>query len=198
MTEIKKNVTKKETAVATPKKEVIKKDNLKKEMESVKKETAKKTTVKTVAKTSTKTVAPKAKVVTQKVKKDSTSTYATGKRKNAIAKLWLTKGEGKVIINGKPAEEYLKRAILNVIISQPFGKTETEGKFDVECTVLGGGLSGQAGAVKHAISKALQILNPELRAPLKSAGFLTRDSRVVERKKPGLKKARKGQVFQKR
>ena len=105
---------------------------------------------------------------------------------------------GKIIVNGKPATEYLKRAILDVIVNQPFAKTGTEGRFDINCTVLGGGLSGQAGAIKHAISIALQLLNPELRTVLKSAGFLTRDSRVVERKKAGLKKARKGQVYQRR
>ncbi|MDD2840769.1 MAG: 30S ribosomal protein S9 [Rickettsiales bacterium] len=125
-------------------------------------------------------------------------TYATGKRKNAIAKVWLHTGTGKITVNGKTANEYLKRAILDVVINQPFGKTDTVGKFDIECQVLGGGLSGQAGAIKHGISIALQLLNPALRDPLKKAGFLTRDSRVVERKKPGLKKARKGQVFQKR
>ena len=174
-----------------------------------KKETVAKTTAKkeTVKKTATKATAPKtvkketvAKVEkTVKAKKDANgATYATGKRKNAIAKVWLKKGTGNSTVNGKPADEYLKRAILGVVINQPFGKTDTEGKFDIECTVLGGGLSGQAGAIKHAISIALQLLNPELRGALKSAGFLTRDSRVVERKKAGLKKARKGQVYQKR
>jgi small subunit ribosomal protein S9 len=134
-----------------------------------------------------------------KVKKvESNKTYATGKRKNAIAKVWLHNGTGKITVNGKPASEYLKRAILDVVINQPFERTDTIDKFDVECEVLGGGLSGQAGAIKHGISIALQLLNNSLRAPLKQAGFLTRDSRVVERKKPGLKKARKGQVFQKR
>lgn len=178
MTETKKtNVAKKETtAKTTAKKEVAKK-------------TA--TTPKTVAKTAEK----KVKVVKAK---NTNATYATGKRKNAVARVWLSNGTGNITVNGKPAEEYLKRAILGVIINQPFGKTETEGKYDINCTVLGGGLSGQAGAIKHAISIALQLLNPELRGALKSAGFLTRDSRVVERKKAGLKKARKGQVYQKR
>ena len=136
------------------------------------------------------------KTVSEKMSKKSgkNTTYATGKRKNAIAKVWISEGNGTFIINGKPANEYLKR----VIINQPFQKTETEGKFDINCTVLGGGLSGQAGAIKHAISIALQLLNPQLRGVLKSAGFLTRDSRIVERKKAGLKKARKGQVYQKR
>ncbi|MDR2526699.1 MAG: 30S ribosomal protein S9 [Rickettsiales bacterium] len=124
--------------------------------------------------------------------------YATGKRKNAIAKVWIAEGNGSIIINDKPIEEYLKRSILVTIVNQPFQRTNTEGKFDVKCSVLGGGLSGQAGAIKHAISIALQILNLDLRDVLKKAGFLTRDSRVVERKKAGLKKARKGQVYQRR
>ncbi|MDR3290114.1 MAG: 30S ribosomal protein S9 [Rickettsiales bacterium] len=124
--------------------------------------------------------------------------YATGKRKNAIARVWLSEGKGKITVNNKPANEYLQRAILETIINQPFQKTNTEGKFDIVCSVLGGGLTGQAGAIKHAISIALQLLNPDLRDVLKKAGFLTRDSRVVERKKAGLKKARKGQVYQRR
>jgi small subunit ribosomal protein S9 len=125
-------------------------------------------------------------------------TYATGKRKNAIAKVWLFPGTGKIVINGKTADAYLKRAILETIINQPFQLTNTDGKFDIICTALGGGLSGQAGAIRHAISVALQLLTPDLRDILKRYGFLTRDSRVVERKKPGLKKARKGQVYQRR
>ena len=160
-------------------------------------DTAKKTTTKAVAKTE-KPVVKVAEKKAPKVKKDTNAIYATGKRKNAIAKVWLSKGTGIITINGKPANEYLKRAILEVIINQPFGITDTNEKFDINCTALGGGLSGQAGAIKHAISIALQLLNPELRGALKTAGFLTRDSRVVERKKAGLKKARKGQVYQKR
>ena len=185
MTETKKtSVAKKETAAKTTTKET-------------KKKTAAKAT--TAAKKQTVAKVKKAeKAEKQKIKKDTGTTYATGKRKNAIAKVWLRKGTGNIVVNGKPADEYLKRAILGVVINQPFSKTNTEGKFDIECTVLGGGLSGQAGAIKHAISIALQLLNPELRGVLKSAGFLTRDSRVVERKKAGLKKARKGQVYQKR
>ncbi len=154
------------------------------------KKVVKEVEAKTQPKTETKKVA--------KAKKATNATYATGKRKNAIAKVWLSQGNGTITINGKPADEYLKRAILGVIINQPFQKTDTESKFDINCTVIGGGLSGQAGAIKHAISIALQLLNPELRGTLKSAGFLTRDSRVVERKKAGLKKARKGQVYQRR
>ena len=169
---------------------------------------AKEKTVKKVAtaekkatkETKVDTKAETKKTVSEKISKKSgkNTTYATGKRKNAIAKVWISEGNGTFIINGKPANEYLKRAILDVIINQPFQKTETEGKFDINCTVLGGGLSGQAGAIKHAISIALQLLNPDLRDALKNAGFLTRDSRVVERKKAGLKKARKGQVYQRR
>ena len=166
------------------------------ESESTKEKVAKKSTA-------TKKVVKEAQPKTEtkkvvKAKKATNATYATGKRKNAIAKVWLSQGNGTITINGKPADEYLKRAILGVIINQPFQKTETEKKFDINCTVIGGGLSGQAGAIKHAISIALQLLNPELRGALKSAGFLTRDSRVVERKKAGLKKARKGQVYQRR
>jgi small subunit ribosomal protein S9 len=124
--------------------------------------------------------------------------YATGKRKNSIAKVWIKKGKGNIIVNDKPAKEYLKRDILNVIINQPFEKTETKGMFDVTVSTNGGGLSGQAGAIRHGISVALQKFDPSLRAVLKTAGFLTRDSRIVERKKPGLRKARKGQTYRKR
>ena len=193
-----------ETKKTTAKRATIKLDKtpkaIKKATATAKKE-VKKETKKVVEKTTEKVAVKKAPVVA-KVKKAKPSTgnatYATGKRKNAIAKVWMTKGTGKITINGKPASEYLKRAILEVIINQPFGKTETENKFDINCSVLGGGLSGQAGAIKHAISIALQLLNPDLRDSLKKAGFLTRDSRVVERKKAGLKKARKGQVYQRR
>ncbi len=153
-----------------------------------------KTAVKSTTKAPAKTTSSKAKVL----KNSKPKTYATGKRKNAIAKVSICEGQGNIVINGKPASDYLQRDILNVIIQQPFEKTETMGKFDVFCSVVGGGLSGQAGAIKHGISKALQLLNPALRATLKSAGFLTRDSRIVERKKAGLKGARKGQVYQKR
>lgn len=122
----------------------------------------------------------------------------TGKRKTSVARIKIAKGTGKITINKKPAEEYLKRPILFVIVKQPFQITDTLDQYDVDCNVCGGGLSGQAGALKHAISIALQQLDPELRKTLKKAGFLTRDSRVVERKKPGLKGARKGQVYLRR
>jgi small subunit ribosomal protein S9 len=124
--------------------------------------------------------------------------YGTGKRKNAIARVWVKKGTGKIIINGKQAKEYLKRDILVVIINQPFETIEMKGKFDTMITVSGGGLSGQAGAIRHGLSRALQNFNPEFRPALKLAGFLTRDARVVERKKPGLRKARKERPFRKR
>jgi small subunit ribosomal protein S9 len=167
------------------------------------------TAVKRVVKGSNKNIAPRAnsgvvdivakkEAKKEKKKIDDGRIYATGKRKNAIARVWLGEGDGKVTINSQSSVEYLKRAILGTIINQPFQITGTDGKFNVMCTVVGGGLSGQAGAIKHAISIALQKLNPDLRAVLKKAGFLTRDSRVVERKKSGLKKARKGQVYQRR
>tara|TARA_R110002124_G_scaffold151157_1_gene318004 strand:- start:421 stop:924 length:504 start_codon:yes stop_codon:yes gene_type:complete len=124
--------------------------------------------------------------------------YATGKRKDAIARVWIKPGSGKVIVNGKPQNEYFARPVLQMILAQPFGITNTEGQFDVVATVKGGGLSGQAGAVKHGVSKALQLYDPALRGALKAAGFLTRDSRVVERKKYGKAKARKSFQFSKR
>ena len=193
----------------------------KKEKLTIKKPVVKKAEVKTIAK---KTTTPK-KVDGKKVEKDIEikeissnqvkmikktkpaksktdsldRTYATGKRKDAVARVWLKKGTGKITINNVIAGEYLKRPILEVIINTPFVVTETQEKFDVICTVCGGGLSGQAGAIKHGIAKALNELNAEAyRKDLKLAGLLTRDSRVVERKKAGLKKARKGQVFSKR
>ena len=137
--------------------------------------------------------------IERKAKVDSLGrAYATGKRKNSIARVWIKKGTGKITINEQDSVSYLKRAILSVIVNQPFAVIGMEGKFDVECTVKGGGLSGQAGAIRHGISGALQNFNPIFRADLKKAGFLTRDPRVVERKKPGRKKARKGQVYKKR
>ncbi|NNE52811.1 MAG: 30S ribosomal protein S9 [Sulfitobacter sp.] len=124
--------------------------------------------------------------------------YATGKRKDAIARVWIKPGSGKVTVNGKEQNTYFARPVLQMILAQPFGITNTEGQFDVYATVKGGGLSGQAGAVKHGISKALQLYDPSLRGALKAAGFLTRDSRVVERKKYGKAKARKSFQFSKR
>lgn len=124
--------------------------------------------------------------------------YATGKRKDAIARVWIKPGSGKVVVNGKEINTYFARPVLQMILKQPFSVSNTEGQFDVMATVKGGGLSGQAGAVKHGISKALQLYDPTLRPSLKAAGFLTRDSRVVERKKYGKAKARKNFQFSKR
>ncbi|MFO1174038.1 MAG: 30S ribosomal protein S9 [Paracoccaceae bacterium] len=124
--------------------------------------------------------------------------YATGKRKDAVARVWIKPGSGKVTVNGKELAIYFARPVLQMILRQPFQITNVEGQFDVVATVAGGGLSGQAGAVKHGISKALQLYEPSLRGALKAAGFLTRDSRVVERKKYGKAKARRSFQFSKR
>ena len=124
--------------------------------------------------------------------------YATGKRKNAIARVWIKPGTGKVTVDGKTMADYFARPVLQMILAQPFTVAGREGQFDVMATVSGGGLSGQAGAVKHGVSKALQLYEPALRGALKAAGFLTRDSRVVERKKYGKAKARKSFQFSKR
>jgi len=124
--------------------------------------------------------------------------YATGKRKDAVARVWIKPGSGKVVVNGKDQDKYFARPVLQLILRQPFQVAGVEGEFDVHATVKGGGLTGQAGAVKHGISKALQLYDPSLRGALKAAGFLTRDSRVVERKKYGRPKARKSFQFSKR
>ena len=124
--------------------------------------------------------------------------YSTGKRKNAIARVWVKPGSGKITINGRDQEVYFARPTLRLVINQVFGITEREGQYDVICTVKGGGLSGQAGAVKHGISQALTKYEPILRSPVKAAGFLTRDSRTVERKKYGRAKARRSFQFSKR
>ena len=124
--------------------------------------------------------------------------YATGRRKDAVARVWLKPGSGKITINGRDQEVYFARPTLRLVINQVFGITEREGQYDVICTVKGGGLSGQAGAVKHGISQALTKYELVLRAPVKAAGFLTRDSRAVERKKYGRAKARRSFQFSKR
>ena len=124
--------------------------------------------------------------------------YATGKRKDAVARVWIKPGSGKVTVNGKEMDKYFARPVLQMILRQPFTIAGVEGEFDVYATVTGGGLSGQAGAVKHGISKAPQLYDPSLRGALKAAGFLTRDSRVVERKKYGRRKARRSFQFSKR
>ena len=124
--------------------------------------------------------------------------YATGKRKNSIAKVWIKKGSGEFDINGKGLKAYFGREILEVIVKQPLVATKNDNKFDIKATLLGGGLSGQAGALLLGISKALVSFDPENHKSLRDGGFLTRDSRVVERKKYGLKKARKAQTYRKR
>jgi len=124
--------------------------------------------------------------------------YATGKRKDAVARVWIKPGSGKVSVNGREMKVYFARPVLQMILRQPFTVAGVEDHFDVMATVKGGGLSGQAGAVKHGISKALQLYDPSLRGALKAAGFLTRDSRVVERKKFGKRKARRSFQFSKR
>ncbi len=124
--------------------------------------------------------------------------YATGKRKNSIAKVWLKAGNGKITINEQDIEKYLVRPVLRMVVNQPFGILSAENQYDVVVSVCGGGLSGQAGAIKHGISKALLAFNPEYRSTLKNQGFLTRDPRVVERKKYGKAKARKSYQFSKR
>ena len=124
--------------------------------------------------------------------------YATGKRKNAAARVWIKKGTGKITVNGLEAKKYLGREILFNIAKYPFVVTKNENKFDVEATIAGGGKSGHAGALAHGISKALVLFDPATHKTLRVGGFLTRDSRVVERKKYGLKKARKGQTYRKR
>ena len=124
--------------------------------------------------------------------------YATGKRKNAVARVWIKPGAGRVTVNGRDILTYFARPVLRMIINQPFEAAQRASQFDVVCTVTGGGLSGQAGAVRHGISKALLNFEPELRPVLKRGGFLTRDSRVVERKKYGRAKARRSFQFSKR
>ena len=124
--------------------------------------------------------------------------YATGRRKDAVARVWIKPGAGRVTINGKESETYFARPVLRMIINQPLATAGREGQYDVICTVTGGGLSGQAGAVRHGISQALTRYEPTLRPVLKKNGFLTRDSRVVERKKYGKAKARRSFQFSKR
>ncbi len=124
--------------------------------------------------------------------------YATGKRNDAVARVWIRPGTGKVTVNGRDQETYFARATLRMLVNQPFAVTKREGQYDVICTVKGGGLSGQAGAVRHGVSKALSYFEPALRGILKAGGFLTRDSRTVERKKYGRRKARRSFQFSKR
>ena len=177
MTEEKKTTAKKTTAAKTTAKKAA---------------PAKKATAKTTA---TKTTAAKSTVAATKL---SGAVYATGKRKDSVARVYLMPGKGNITVNGTPMKEYFKRSVLQMILVQPFDVTNRDGAYDVVAKVMGGGLSGQAGAVKHGISKALEKAEPDLRKALKVAGFLTRDSRVVERKHFGYHKARRSTQFSKR
>ena len=143
------------------------------------------------------TSAPEAPVHVQKIDKHGRA-YATGKRKNAVARVWIKPGKGKITINGRDQEIYFARPVLRMMIAQPLQVADRQGQFDVVVSVKGSGLSGQAGAVRHGLSKALTYYEPGLRAALKPYGFLTRDSRVVERKKYGKAKARRSFQFSKR
>ncbi|MCF6200084.1 MAG: 30S ribosomal protein S9 [Hyphomicrobiaceae bacterium] len=140
---------------------------------------------------------PAAPVYVQKLDKLGRA-YATGKRKNAIARVWIKPGNGKITVNGREFKTYFARPVLQLIIHQPILAAERKDQYDIVCTVKGGGLSGQAGAVRHGVSRALTYYEPSLRGALKKGGFLTRDSRVVERKKYGKAKARKSFQFSKR
>lgn len=124
--------------------------------------------------------------------------YATGKRKDAVARVWIKPGAGRVTVNGRDQEQYFARPVLRMILNQPLVAADRNGQYDITCTVKGGGLSGQAGAVRHGLSKALTYFEPALRPVLKSGGFLTRDARIVERKKYGRAKARRSFQFSKR
>ncbi|GGB54822.1 30S ribosomal protein S9 [Roseibium aquae] len=143
------------------------------------------------------TAAPEAPVHVQKLDSQGRA-YATGKRKDAVARVWVKPGTGKIVVNKKDYAAYFARPVLQMILQQPIMLTQRAGQYDIMVTVTGGGLSGQAGAVRHGISKALTYYEPELRAILKKNGFLTRDSRVVERKKFGRAKARRSFQFSKR
>ena len=153
--------------------------------------------LKTLGDVATASEAPAAPVHERKVD-DLGRAYATGKRKDAVARVWVKAGSGKITVNGKDFTEYFGRPVLQMILQQPIVLTSRAGQFDIVATVTGGGLSGQAGAVRHGISKALTYFEPELRGILKKNGFLTRDSRVVERKKYGKAKARRSFQFSKR
>jgi small subunit ribosomal protein S9 len=144
-----------------------------------------------------KPAAPEAPKYVQKLDKQGRA-YATGKRKDAVARVWIRRGGGKITVNNREIEVYFARPVLRMLISQPLVIANRNGQYDVICQVSGGGLSGQAGAVRHGLSKALTYFEPELRSTLKRGGFLTRDSRVVERKKYGKAKARRSFQFSKR
>ena len=185
MTEEKKTTAKKTATKTTAKKAA-----------PAKKETkTTKVTQKSTVKSETKNMATKTSETNAKL---AGATYATGKRKDSIARVYLMPGKGNITINGTPMKTYFKRPVLQMILVQPFDVTKRDGAYDVIAMVMGGGLSGQAGAVRHGISKALEKAEPDLRKALKVAGFLTRDSRVVERKHYGYHKARRSTQFSKR
>jgi small subunit ribosomal protein S9 len=142
-------------------------------------------------------VQPEAPVYVQKLDPQGRA-YATGKRKDAVARVWIKPGGGRIIINEKPVEQYFARPVLRMVLAQPLHVANRVDQYDITVTVAGGGLSGQAGAVRHGLSKALTNFEPDLRPALKKEGFLTRDPRVVERKKYGRKKARRSFQFSKR
>ncbi len=144
-----------------------------------------------------KPAAPEAPRHVQKLDKQGRA-YATGKRKNAVARVWIKPGSGKIVVNTRPIEVFFARPVLRMLINQPLVTANRTGQYDVVCSVAGGGLSGQAGAVRHGLAKALTYFEPDLRSPLKKGGFLTRDPRVVERKKYGKAKARRSFQFSKR
>ena len=144
-----------------------------------------------------KTAAPEGPRYEKKIDKQGRA-YATGKRKNAVARVWVTRGTGKILVNDKDFTEYFARPVLQMVIRQPISAASRADQYDVRATVSGGGLSGQAGALRHGISKALTHYEPDLRGVLKKGGFLTRDSRTVERKKYGKAKARRSFQFSKR
>ena len=144
-----------------------------------------------------KPATPEAPKYVKKIDKHGRA-YATGKRKDAVARVWIKPGPGKIMVNSREVDVYFARPVLRMMIQQPLVAAARAGQYDVICTVAGGGLSGQAGAVRHGISKALTNFEPDLRSVLKKGGFLTRDSRVVERKKYGRAKARKSFQFSKR
>jgi small subunit ribosomal protein S9 len=146
---------------------------------------------------SAQTAAPEAPKHVQKLDAQGRA-YATGKRKDAVARVWIKPGSGKIVVNDRPVEVYFARPVLRMILAQPLQVASRDGQYDIVVNVAGGGLSGQAGAVRHGLAKALTHYEPELRGPLKKEGFLTRDSRVVERKKYGKKKARRSFQFSKR
>ena len=156
------------------------------------------TTAEKIEETTQETV-EEVKVELPEPKKDAQGrSYSTGRRKKATARVWVMPGNGQITVNGKPCDQYFARATHVMVINQPFQATKREGQFNVVCTVNGSGLSGQAGAIKHGISRALTLFEPELRATLKKGGFLTRDDRSVERKKPGRPKARRKKQWAKR